>query len=940
MFQFVLQKIRSKKWMMLSLLIGNLLLVSIVCASPIYSQAILQRTLTRNLSDYLVEENEYPGAVTMETTIQKGNAKTAETAQEVEAMVEEIPGDFKLDAVASVGNYYLDNLSVVADEAREDETNHVISMGYLTDLTSHINIVSGELYTDEPNADGSINGIVSEAMMIKRDLLVGETYVFESISGSGGEELRVKVCGVYEASDASDNYWVNTPNDLSKELLISETYFKEHFLNEEDPPYTVKMRWDVLLDYTQMKGKDVSSILSTCRSYSRTMENLGSPVITFRFENIMNSYVVQAKKLNVTLWVLQVPVFVLLAAFLFMVSQQMLQLEEGEIAIFKSRGASKRQIITLYAMQSGILALVSLVVGIPLGLLLCRVLGASNAFMEFVNRTSLPMELSIQALLFALLAAFLSMVAMVLPVLKYANVTIVLQKRKKQRRLKWSWWEKCGLDVILLAVSLYGWYSFQQSKAYLAEQVQDGAAVDPLLFLSSSLFIIGAGLFALRIFPFLIRGIFAVGKKHWAPSLYVGFKRMTAAKAQHGFIMIFLMMTIALGIFNSMAARTINSNAEDRISYQNGADIVLLESWKSNAAAVSTDETNTKVLEYEEPDFNRYRSIEGVESATKVLVNDGLSVSFGDTSASNVLLMGINTKEFGETAWMKDGLLDSHWYNYLNAMAASADAVLVSSNLKKDYGLEIGDTIMYRDAEAGWAMRGVVYGFVDYWPSYNPVSVTQTDDGKESEISHYLVVANLQQIQASIGVTPYQVWLKMEDSTQPVYDFAAENGITYPVFRDTYAQKIEHKNDPVMQGTNGVLTIGFVVVLVVCMVGFLLYWILSIRSRQLQFGIFRAMGMSMKEVLSMLIIEQVCLSGFSIVAGAVIGQIASRLFVPLLELSYASSEQIIPIEIVSRVSDNVRIAVVIGLMLAACMGILGWQISKIKISQALKLGED
>lgn len=52
---------------------------------------------------------------------------------------------------------------------------------------------------------------------------------------------------MYEASDASDNYWVNTPNDLSKELLISETYFKEHFLNAEDPPYTVKMRWDVLL---------------------------------------------------------------------------------------------------------------------------------------------------------------------------------------------------------------------------------------------------------------------------------------------------------------------------------------------------------------------------------------------------------------------------------------------------------------------------------------------------------------------------------------------------------------------------------------------------------------------------------------------------------------------------------------------------------------------
>jgi len=130
------------------------------------------------------------------------------------------------------------------------------------------------------------------------------------------------------------------------------------------------------------------------------------------------------------------------------------------------------------------------------------------------------------------------------------------------------------------------------------------------------------------------------------------------------------------------------------------------------------------------------------------------------------------------------------------------------------------------------------------------------------------------------------------------------------------------------------------VVLLVCMVGFLIYWILSIRSRQLQFGIFRAMGMSMKEILTMLIAEQVGLSGFSIAVGTVIGTLSSRLFVPLLELSYASSEQVLPIEIVSLASDNIRIFVVIGLMLLICMAVLGWQISQIRISQALKLGED
>ena len=60
-------------------------------------------------------------------------------------------------------------------------------------------------------------------------------------------------------------------------------------------------------------------------------------------------------------------------------------------------------------------------------------------------------------------------------------------------------------------------------------------------------------------------------------------------------------------------------------------------------------------------------------------------------------------------------------------------------------------------------------------------------------------------------------------------------------------------------------------VLLLCATGFLIYWILSIQSRALQFGIFRAMGMSLREILSMLINEQLFISVSSIAVGAGIG---------------------------------------------------------------------
>lgn len=104
-------------------------------------------------------------------------------------------------------------------------------------------------------------------------------------------------------------------------------------------------------------------------------------------------------------------IFVLLAAFIFMVSRQMLSLEEGEIAVLKSRGASKRQILFVYLLQSLLLALLSLVLGLPLGLYLCQVLGSANAFLEFVQRTALPVSLDLEVLLYGLAAALVSTAA-------------------------------------------------------------------------------------------------------------------------------------------------------------------------------------------------------------------------------------------------------------------------------------------------------------------------------------------------------------------------------------------------------------------------------------------------------------------------------------------------------------------------------------------------
>jgi putative ABC transport system permease protein len=154
------------------------------------------------------------------------------------------------------------------------------------------------------------------------------------------------------------------------------------------------------------------------------------------------------------------------------------------------------------------------------------------------------------------------------------------------------------------------------------------------------------------------------------------------------------------------------------------------------------------------------------------------------------------------------------------------------------------------------------------------------------------------------------------------------------------ADLVELKNESVFQGTNGVLTISFIVVLLLCATGFLIYWILSIQSRTLQFGIFRAMGMSQREVLTMLVVEQIFISGTSIGGGVLVGRLVSKFFVPLIQIAYSTADRVLPLDIIDAAGDYLRLGFVIGLMIVVCMIVLGVLISKIKITQALKLGED
>ena len=885
MLKFILQKLLNKKWLILCILIGNILLIGIACCNPMYTKAALQKMLTKEMNAYLEEKNVYPGTVYVEAKISNTRLETLSSGYfdnylTVTDRLEELYGIDAIQKITYLGVSNKQDAVFEVARASEGSSKIEIKVASLTGLSDHVTMLSGECYSKEVNSDGTIDCIVSERVYLDNEMEVGEVIAFSDYTTVSGDPVRLRIAGVFTASDASDTYWVKDPLDYDKEFFIDQDLYISLFTDGNNISGNITGKYYTLFDYTEIETDQVSHMLAVDSALSGDYAKHELYYPKSMYQDIFEEYLGQVDKVTNTMWILQVPILVLLCVFIFMVSNQVVSIEASEIAMLKSRGVSRAQLILTYFTQSSILAAIGLVFGIPTGFVLCHIFGSTNAFLEFVGRKAMHVTVTGTAVLYAVLAAILSILIMTAPVFTYARFSIVEQKVNKRKK-KQPLWQRVFLDFILLGISVYGFYNFNSQQELLREKVANGEALDPMLFLSATLFILSCAIVFLRVIPALSYLIFRIGRKWWKPAGYASFLQITRDIRKQSFITVFLVLTIALGIFNANIARTINENEETRIHYDNGTTVVLEEKWYNNETSVTKGYASE--VYYEEPDFTKYETLlsenSEVTAIAKVLTETNADCGAGGTTFNNVMFMGIRTNDFGNTAWMPEGLTEEHWFHTLNALSQVPDGCIISSNLAEKAGIEVGDTIsIFRTNRVKQSMGRQslkVVAVVDYWPSYENTYTTVSEDGNETRTDRYLVVANLENIYRDFELTPYEVWINVDDSTDAVYDFIEENGISCKSFSDTTQDIISLKNDPYFQITNGMLTITFIVVIVLCTIGFLIYWLTSIRSRELIFGIYRAMGMSMREIIEMLVIEHLFGSLLPILFGAGVGLLAS-----------------------------------------------------------------
>ena len=959
MFGFVINKLKNRKWLNLCLLMGVALFIALFVCHSMFEKGAGNQILDRLFTDHATQQNEFPAQMSREGTYAVADYPDSQSVLDKLSGYEKKWTEY-VD-INKVSSQQLITLPGGRADTEFGGPNNYFTIGYLPGLSEYADVVKSQ--TDTATFECSI----SEKTMDHYGLVAGEKIYLQVPDGSGKKEISFVVSQICREKDINDPYWAKTLSDMGDVIFVSQDVFDEmmQYYSEDNISYSDFL----MLDYRQINTENASL-------YDGYMEQFkdADKLYNDNIRDTLERFFTQQKTIKLMLWALELPCLVLLILFIRMISVQILSLEQNDILVLRSRGATKLQVFILYLQQSGIIAFAGCVLGIVLGYIMCRAAASTDGFLRFTAKDISTYKFVWQMLVYAVAAAVIMVLFITVPVWKKSKDAISEHSKERISKKK-PLWEKCFIDVILLALSAYLLYNYNKQKSTLAISVLENRSIDPVMILDNSLFIFAAALLCVRLTGLIILLVDRLFKKHFSPAMYASFLQLKRTRYNQGFLAVFLIMTVAGGIFDANMARTMNSNMEQRIVYNVGCDAIYNEDFRLRIQYNKNGSVNWM---YDEPDFGKYESLknEGIcDGVTRVLEDERVDISAGSGSVSDAYLMAINTKEFGETAKLQSGqnddINDAHWFNYLNELAKEPDGVIISSNLAKALGLKVGDSLNYSryvpeavDDDQIYASENVkVCAIVKGFPGYERYTYETDADKNVTEQEKYLIVANYATVVEKFGMTPYSVWMNLSkgktvddivgylggensensDSTADNLTDTQSEKVQSEIYRNiTSAQQLidENKNSATVQITNGMFTLSFILSLIVCSVGFLLYWVMTLKQRELQFGIYRAMGMRMREVKAMLLNEQIFLSFLPLLAGAGIGIAATAMFVRLISIIYLPQKHNIGVNVYIYPSDMLELTGVLFVAVAVCYVVISRLLKSMKIAQALRLGED
>lgn len=545
-----------------------LLATTLLSAGPIYAGAVTLSGLRRTLHDSPTTK------ANVEVTMFTGKGEYSS--------VDKIVTDTVPSAFATTGGTMVRSGRSESFALPNQPPNTVTNLtvfAFFQGITDHATILDGAW--PKTTTSGPVEVAIPAPTAKMLNLHTGSAFTLVS-RRTATYTVDVQVVGIYRINSATDPYWWDDELD-TKGISTGASFVtygplvttSEEFFSHQGG-LTSQVYWRIYPNFDNLTVSEVPRLISGVETLAARINFQRQPNDQFQVNTTLNQILRTAQKsLLVTrsgVLIVTVQLAILAGYALLLTSNLLVDQRRIETGLIHSRGASTAQIVIMALMEALILALPAAIAGPWLATLSLRIFNHIGPLASI----SLPVnpEVNRDAYALAFISAFGCVLALVLPMLQSAR-SFVQARASRGRQASHGLAQRAGIDVLLLAVAVLGYWQLSRYRGPITETVQGKLGIDPFLVAAPAIGLIAGAIIALRIVPLLARIIDVAAAKQRGLVASLGAWQISRRPLRYARSALLLMIAMAIGLFALSYGSTWELSQKDQANYQIGADVRL-----------------------------------------------------------------------------------------------------------------------------------------------------------------------------------------------------------------------------------------------------------------------------------------------------------------------------------------------------------------------------
>lgn len=670
-------------WRLLStIMVGVLIAVALLSSTPLYSNAINDLGLKRSLQQQQIELLDLHVFSPYDFANYQGFQDSTDfinrqVSRNIRTIIREDETWIKTQS-------YL-----VAWADRPVPTGAMRPTGHFqvfSNLEEHITLVEGQFARPVPDnlsrreledPEFAIEGMIGSETAEIFGVGVGDRLIFRTGFGVDERQINIDLTAIIDPLDLSEEFWflktdvftvLSEGGNIAPIFIPEETLFNG--VAGVIPATKAQYNWLYFVDIEKISSENAGNIRNAVNRMERQiLANLPRTALLTNIQGVIGQYQEKLLYTQIPLFLIVSQIVAVILYYLITVANMLIERQAGEIALFRSRGASTRQIVGIYLAEGLIITAIGGAVGPFLGASVFSLMGTTAAFFPLTGGGLLPIRFSGMVFLLAGAAAILSLLALVVPAIQAARRSMVHQRQQAARPVGASFLQRFYLDLVILAFGGVLYWELQERGSLITIGIFGGLNMDPLLLVTPMLLMIAVAIIFLRFFPLFISLATRLGGYIKSTPVVLGLWYIARNPIHYGRLILLLIMAASVGMFSATFLGTLERSYDERALFSAGSDVRLekFNEWG----------TSKKTLQ------ERYSGLPGVEDSSFTNRADGrVGTMFTETYLT---LLAVDPANFSRISWYREDFSDKPLAELMELLAADEP---IEQGLKLPEGAE------------------------------------------------------------------------------------------------------------------------------------------------------------------------------------------------------------------------------------------------------------